>query len=558
MKKISFFLFIIAAAFTACEPLDDIYNELDAQDKPVVADVQYTLTDEDYEDLDLSFGSFSSLEDAKILLPPFLADKYPFYGEGSSVTVGFELFRGRAEGVDDYTGADVLTLTNNDYAAAGSNAFGFYPDANTDSDIADILEAQIDSPSEGQIILVEYNQYLEEPEVGLATIVEYNFNGNLEGFESRNVVGENEFWEPRSFGGAEYAYMSGFDGGPQPNEDWLISPEIDLTDESDLRLQINQAINFASDLSLLNVLIATDYTTGGDLEAANWETIEFETAPSGDSYTFFLSEDFDISAYDGETIHIAFKYESTDSESAVWQIDQLLVKALGVSGDFDVKGQYFVYEGGEWDTVDNVYYLSREDYDSMGESSGQPGRFNNFSNSVPADFYIPTFLELNYPYATEGEEIRVIYKYFSSSAGGVQTRGNLYTFMDGEWMPYQSTISTTLQFGFENGVWVPDNTIRYTFASEDYELVGNTLENEPGFELAAGNLLTFGNFNRTGGSTNWSDAMILRAIGIVLNNINPSAEEGQKYIVTIDVYIGSSSTQSFRVIKENGEWVYQS
>ena len=167
---------------------------------------------------------------------------------------------------------------------------------------------------------------------------------------------------------------------------------------------------------------------------------------------------------------------------------------------------------------------------------------------------MPTFLNLKYPFAQEDDEIFVIYDYFSSSSGA-QIRGNLYTVIDGEWVGAESTIETSLQFGFENGTWVPDNTIRYTFTGADYAAVGAALINEPGFELAAANLQNFGNFNRTGGSTNWSDSMMITAESIVLNNINPGAEEGQKYIVTVNTYIGSNSTLNIRVIKEGGEWV---
>lgn len=565
MKRIFYLMVFIGVTFLACDPMEDIYNDLDSQENPVVGTDQYTLTDDDYETLDLPFGSFDSEDDARELIPGLLADMYPFWGEGSSVVVGYNLYVGNAEGIDDLTGAGIYELTTADYAASGSDAFGYYPEADATEEIISVLEMQFDAPEEGQIVLAQYRQYLETPEVGFANLYEYNFNGSLDGFESISVVGD-QVWEAASFGGVEYAYMSGFEDGNIINEDWLISPEMDLSSETDIRVQINQAINYADDLSLLSVWVSSDYTTGGDVAAATWESVDFANTPAGNNWNFVLSEDYDLSAYDGETIHIAFKYESTEGEAASWEIDQLLVKALGVSGDFDSKGEYFVYTEGAWEVMEDVYYLSSADYNSMGESSGQPGQYDNFSSSTPADSYLPTFLGIKYPYAQEEDQIFVIFKYYSSSAGAVQIRGNSYTLVEGEWAPHESTIETTLQFGHDGTEWVPDNTIQYTLTGDDYDYIVSQLENEPGYEAATSSMANYGNLDRRiSQAAYWSDAdtensagitdMIANAMGILLDHIDPAAEEGQKYVMTYDIYNGTNTTESAAMIKVDGVWV---
>ncbi len=149
-------------------------------------------------------------------------------------------------------------------------------------------------------------------------------------------------------------------------------------------------------------------------------------------------------------------------------------------------------------------------------------------------------------------ELFVIYRFFGGSAVGTVTKGNLYTFANGQWIEQISSF----QFGFEDGEWVPDNTIRYTLAGSDYSLVAATLLNEEGFSAAAGNLDNFGNFNRANGPSSWSDLMMKRALNIILDNLDPNAEEGQKYIVTADTF-GASSTEDFNLIKLEGEWEYQ-
>lgn len=554
MKRIYYlYVIILGSIVIGCNPLEDINNEINANNPGVVEEVQYTLTDDDYTDdiedggLGLDRTRFDFEDDAKTMLPDFLSEKYPFLSDGSTVKVGYNLFRGSAEGVSDYSGADIYQLSNADYASTGSDAFGFYPNIDANDEIPAVLDAAIAGAAEGDIVLAKYEQYFEDPEVGLANVYQASFPANFDDFENIDVLGA-EGWTSQS----GYAQGSGFNGGALANEDWLISPEIDLTGITNLKFQINQEIDFLGDPSLFDVLISTDYTTGGDPMAATWTAVSFDKTMFG---SMSLSEDIDF-PYGGATIHVALKYSSTDSDSPRWRVESFAIKTIGVTGDTNRKGAHFVYDGGEWESADGVYYLSSADYDSMGESFGQPGRFNSFSSSTHNDDYLPTFLSLKEPFAfgQEEDELIVVYDYFSGSCDCLQVRGDLYSVIGGEWVEYQSTIATTLQFGLEDGVWVPDNTIRYTLVASDYDLVASALLTEPGFEDAAGNLNSFGNFNRSGGSTNWSDEMVITGLAIVLDNLNPDAEEGQKYIVTIDTWAPGDSTEDFSLIKTGGEW----
>jgi hypothetical protein len=549
MKKIIYLLTLSAFVFTACAPNEDINAEIDAQDNPIVGDATYTFTDEDYEALVLGSGSFSSVDDAKTMIAPYLQTIAPFqyWGNGSSVTVNYELYVGSADGVSDYTYADSYEFSNADYAATGSNAFGFYPNVDPNDEIPAVLDAQIMDATEGQILLVEYDQYIDTPDVGLTNLYQASFPANFDDFELIDASGSLDAWTT----GSSNVQGSGFSSGAQANEEWLISPEVDLSDGSDLLFQITQEIDFLGDPSLIDVLIATDYIEGGDVASATWTALSFDKTIYGSMTT---SEDFDFSAYDGETIHIALKYSSTDSDSPRWRVQDFAVKAIGISGDAVSYGTYYMYSGGAWELAENVYYLSSADFDSMGEGSGEPGRFDNFSSSVSPNSYLPAFLAINFPYGQEEEELIVTYAYYSSSSGA-QVRGNLYTFTDGAWMAHQSTISTSLQFGHDGTQWVPDNTIRYTLVDSDYDVVASTLLTTAGFEDAAGNLDNYGNFNRTGSGSSWSDEMMFTAMGVVLDNLDPSAADGQKYITTYNIYDGSSGTEDRSLIKEAGIWI---
>ncbi|OYX25270.1 MAG: hypothetical protein B7Z06_07540 [Flavobacteriales bacterium 32-35-8] len=151
MKKIIYCLAIIAAFFTGCSPLDDIYNDIDAEVTPIVGDVTYELTDEDYDDLEKSFGNFDSEDEAKSLIPGLLADKYPVWGEGSSALVTFKIYSPKRE----ESSLIVYTVSAQDYADQG-HTFGNFDSA---SDIQGFLEWKYPSPADRTLVSLTYKYY---------------------------------------------------------------------------------------------------------------------------------------------------------------------------------------------------------------------------------------------------------------------------------------------------------------------------------------------------------------------------------------------------------------
>lgn len=555
MKKVIYLFALVAAVFTGCNPLEDINAEIDAlPDEPNIGAFEYTLIPADYDRFDLSFGNFGSEQQAKDSIPLLLEELYPLYGEGSSVLVGYDLFVGQAEGVSDFTGATVYQLTNDDYAATGSDAFGFYPNIDATNEIPAVLDTQIAGPVDGQIVLATYKQYFENPIVGLANVYQASFPGDYDNFDLISVSGPDELgWTV----GAANVQGSAFNGSANALEEWLISPEVDLTGESGLSFQITQEIDFLGDDTLIDILISTDYNGGGsvaDVTAATWTAISFDKTIYGDLTT---TEDFDFSVYEGETIHVGLKYSSTDNDSPRWRVQDFAVRTLGVTGDTDSKGEYFVYDGASWDEAEDVYYLSNSDYDSMGESNGQPGAFNNFSSSTPADNYLPTFLDITFPFAQEEDQIFMIYKYFSSNSGA-GIRGDFYTYTNGAWTKSESVISTSLQFGFSDGEWVPDNTVRYMITAANFDYIEANYATTAGFEDAVSSMANFGNFDRRpSNSAYWSDDMILTVFADLLENvIAPGAADDQKYVISVDIYDGSNGVEDFSLIRTAGEWIY--
>ena len=181
--------------------------------------------------------------------------------------------------------------------------------------------------------------------------------------------------------------------------------------------------------------------------------------------------------------------------------------------------------------------------------AGNQGRYNNFSSSISPDDYLLNFLSNKYPYALEGDDLSVIYKYYSSNSGA-QLRGNLYTYMNGAWSGYKSTISSSLQFGHDGSVWVPDNTIKYTLIrNADYEYMAAQLTDAE-YAGLIGNLASYGDFDY-----NWTDAQIHYALALFLDHLDPSAAEGQKYILTYVIYDNGENDYQTSFIKTDGAWV---
>jgi hypothetical protein len=152
MKKIIYLFAILLTVFTSCTPLEDIHNEIDAlPEAPNVAALEYTLEDADYDTLDLSFGNFSSEDDAKSMLPDFLASKFNLYGEGSTVNTTFKVYAPKR----DEKSLKVYKVSSQDYTDAG-HTFGNF---SRSEHITDFLNTKYPSPADRLLVSLTYKYY---------------------------------------------------------------------------------------------------------------------------------------------------------------------------------------------------------------------------------------------------------------------------------------------------------------------------------------------------------------------------------------------------------------
>ena len=125
---------------------------------------------------------------------------------------------------------------------------------------------------------------------------------------------------------AQYSCMKASAYYQQTNyatESWLVSPTIDLTAATAPMMSFSQAVNYASPEGVLYMMISTDYA--GDVTTANWTELSLDQWPAGNNWTFVTSK-ADLTSYVGQYVTIAFKYTSTTSASATWEVKNFVVE----------------------------------------------------------------------------------------------------------------------------------------------------------------------------------------------------------------------------------------
>lgn len=154
------------------------------------------------------------------------------------------------------------------------------------------------------------------------------FDESWENWTAISVSGDQVWERDNSYGleGTACARMSGYSGGAFDNEDWLISPAIDLTGTS------NQALSFYSasayDGPALEVLVSTNYDGSGNPNDFTWDNLTAQASwpASGSFFEFTSSELINIEAYAEQAIFVAFKFTSTTAGSATWEVDNIRVQ----------------------------------------------------------------------------------------------------------------------------------------------------------------------------------------------------------------------------------------
>jgi len=149
-------------------------------------------------------------------------------------------------------------------------------------------------------------------------------SNNLNNWMVVNVNGEQE-WEITPYGNpAPSAKISGYSGGSNANEDWLITNLIDVSSLSTVTLNFQSVVRYNG--PSLEVYASSDYSGGDPTTDGNWTELSVILDTDSSSWSSWTdSGNVDLSSYAGGNLYIAFKYISTSSASATYEIDNVLL-----------------------------------------------------------------------------------------------------------------------------------------------------------------------------------------------------------------------------------------
>lgn len=191
-------------------------------------------------------------------------------------------------------------------ATATTYYFTIFPYTNTGADT--------DYKTDGSTPVAEITM----PDVTLISFVDFE-DDTFGDWTTFSVTGD-QAWEISPYGNpGNCAKMTGYDGAAFDNEDWMISPALELDNYTNEIFVFENAKNY--DGPDMELLVSSDYTTG-DPTVATWTPISF-TASSGE-WEWASSGEIDLSSYTG-TIYLAFKFTSTASGSSTWEVDNILI-----------------------------------------------------------------------------------------------------------------------------------------------------------------------------------------------------------------------------------------
>jgi hypothetical protein len=418
---------------------------------------------------------------------------------------------------------------------------------------------------------VTYKYSTVDPVVDFAhiadiTIAREDFNGSLGTYTPLSIAGA-QVWTAASYGGDQYAKISGYSGGNQINDDWLVSGPINLSGVSNASLNFREAAKYVNTKWYqLRALVSSNWDgTQAGITTAAWDTLSGYTFPTGADYVFVESGKISLSAYANKTINVALRYLSTTTNAATWEIDWAAVVKPGTQPPVigltpDTYSAYYTYTSNGWGKADNIYYLNAADYNAM----GSPGTNDYFSTSISPQNYLPALLNTKYPMAGEGYQVTLVYKFYS---GSLLTLADNYTFKNGAWTSaYDYVQPKSSQFLYSTSGWVFDPTVTITMAAADYQIIVDWVKANKGpsfvdtygtqeFYTGAGSY--YKNFDLRTGKwdtsvfSTWQDA-VASAIGNVLlpakypNAVSQVSGIDVFYIVNFITYDGANGMYAIK------------
>nr|QJR98303.1 DUF5017 domain-containing protein [uncultured Muribaculaceae bacterium] len=112
----------------------------------------------------------------------------------------------------------------------------------------------------------------------------------------------------------------------------------------------------------------------------------------------------------------------------------------------------YTFNGSKWVVPSNTVVLQPSDYADMGQ------KYGNLSDDLP-DTMLPAYMNANYHYAAEGDEMVVLYKYYS---GSTKYQARPFSFTGSKWVAGVYREIVTEQYNKIEGEWMFDPSVTLT------------------------------------------------------------------------------------------------
>lgn len=249
----------------------------------------------DYTAMGLTFISSTNVP---IYIPTYLKQKYPYALEGDMRNVVY-LSAATTTSVTQFVLTNGIWVAN-DFVVEETAMFKFKEDGWKFVD-TDIL-------------------------VGLNSNTQ--IGSNLGDFLTFNITGA-QVW---AWNGSGYMKMSGYSSGNLDNEDWLVSPAMNLSERGDsVFLTFTHVGNYFTDKATMKQYVKVYVSTtsdGSSINPAEWTELSLSDADysAGNNWTFVTTTPIKLGAYKGlSNVRIAFKYVSTTTVAGTWEVKDVYV-----------------------------------------------------------------------------------------------------------------------------------------------------------------------------------------------------------------------------------------
>ncbi len=223
----------------------------------------------------------------------------------------------------------------------------------------------------------------------LVIIFNQDWEDDWNGWTQVSVEGNTE-WTIASHDNNHYAYMNAYNDGV--NEDWLISPAFNLENYTNVALNFNSAMNFEG--PDIEVYFSNDYD-GQDPTMATWQALSCNLSQG--SWTWTESGEINLDEFSGSNCYIAYRYTSTESQAAGWEIDDIILTS-GINTDPTLTV-----------TPNNIIGLTYIEGEGPSESQTYTISAANLEGEGEVMILVTEGFEISLDDETYGEEIEIAY-----------------------------------------------------------------------------------------------------------------------------------------------------